>query len=226
MSSRIAASLSPMAMVVAVLALVLTGAGVGYTAGTIGTSDLENNAVTSPKVRNGTLKSADLVRQQRYVRPTLGDGGQGDCLWTDAHDELPDLIPFGFRRDRFGSVHLSGVALMDDGPGGDAACGGGGGDEVEDFTIFMLPPAARPAASLYRFDQDGSLVLIGGPDGLDLGGSTFIPPGAVLCAATAACFLDGMSFDTTGARVMAPRAEPGRPTSPRIATQLRQLLRR
>jgi len=51
------------ALIVASLALALSAGGAGYAAATIGTSDLANNAVTSPKVKNGTLKTSDLSKK-------------------------------------------------------------------------------------------------------------------------------------------------------------------
>lgn len=231
MSHRFLTSLSPAAMVVAVLALVLAGAGVGYSVGTVGTSDLQNNAVTSAKVKNGTLKNADMVKQQKYVRPTLGNGIEGDCLWSDVSvTSLPGLSHVAYRRDRFGTTHLTGIATMADGPGGDAACGGAGMDSIGDFTIFTLPAAAQPAASLYRIDLSGNLMIVPGPGGLNLGGGTVIPAGAVLCAdgGSSACFLDGISFETASAKVVVPRATTGvnKPITKQGRAMLRQLLQR
>ncbi len=45
---------------VATLALVLAASGAGYAAGKIGTRDLVDSAVTSAKVKDGTLQPADL----------------------------------------------------------------------------------------------------------------------------------------------------------------------
>lgn len=48
------------AATVAVLALVVATSGVSYAAGTVGTSDLKKNAVTSKKIRNETIKVKDM----------------------------------------------------------------------------------------------------------------------------------------------------------------------
>lgn len=48
------------AAVVAVLALVVATSGVSYAAGSVGTSDLEKNAVTSKKIKNETIKVKDM----------------------------------------------------------------------------------------------------------------------------------------------------------------------
>lgn len=49
------------ATALAALALLVAGTGTGYAAATIGTAQLKNNAVTSPKIKNGQVKSKDLA---------------------------------------------------------------------------------------------------------------------------------------------------------------------
>jgi hypothetical protein len=61
------------AAAVAVLALVVATSGVSYAAGTIGTSDLENNAVTSKKIKNETIKVKDM--SQTAVTALRGQTG-------------------------------------------------------------------------------------------------------------------------------------------------------
>lgn len=141
---------------------------------------------------------------------------------------LPGLAKVGYRVDRFGTTHLSGIALNADGPGGDAACGGAGTDGIGDYTIFTLPTKAMPAAGQYRIDSMGSLLLVPGPGGLNLGG-TIIPPGAVVCSSSGGgCFLDGVSFATASAKVVAPRAGTGvnKPITKQGRALLKQLFRR
>ncbi len=48
------------AAVVAVVALVVAGSGASYAAGKIDTGDLSKNAVTSKKIKNGTIKVKDM----------------------------------------------------------------------------------------------------------------------------------------------------------------------
>lgn len=66
------------AMIVACLALVLSLGGVGYAAGKIGTKDIANNAVISVKIKDGTIRPADLsaatvqaLRVRAYADVTL-----------------------------------------------------------------------------------------------------------------------------------------------------------
>jgi hypothetical protein len=49
------------AFLIGVLALVVAMGGVGYAAGRIGTADLKNGAVTSPKIRDETIRLGDLA---------------------------------------------------------------------------------------------------------------------------------------------------------------------
>jgi hypothetical protein len=48
------------ALLVSVVALVLSLGGVGYAATQIGTRQIANDAITSPKIRNGAVQPADL----------------------------------------------------------------------------------------------------------------------------------------------------------------------
>lgn len=230
-SLRLTKSMPPAAMVVAILALLVATAGVGYTAATIGTNDIQNDAVTSPKVKNGTLKQADLVRETKYRTPTLNNGTQNDCLWTDLESELDGLPEVGFRRDRFGTTHLSGIAAMDDGPGGDAQCGNAVSDTpeaIDDLTVFRLPKAARPASTVYRIVGDPSsaaILLVPGRGGLDLGPGVTLPWGNVMTLGSppVTLFLDEVSFETQGARVT-PRPSHATKVGPHLRHYFRQLL--
>lgn len=59
--SRWSRSMSPAALVLSILALVVaTSAGTAYAAVKIGTKQLKNGAVTSAKIRDGGVRSADL----------------------------------------------------------------------------------------------------------------------------------------------------------------------
>jgi hypothetical protein len=202
---RLNASMSPAAMIVAIIALVLAGTGVGYAAGSIGTSDLKNDAGTSPKVRNGTLKAADLVKEKpfKYVgAAAFGDGGEGDCVWASAHDQLAGLPRAGYRLDRFGTVHLSGLVVGSDGPGGDAVCSGA---EIEDLQLYRLPSGFRPRKLVVRVQTTGTssgTLIIAGRGGLNAPGLS-VPAGVVLWTGDIGfgVVLDGLSFPADSSKV-------------------------
>ena len=202
---RLSAAMSPAAMILAIFALVVSAAGAGYAAGKIGTNDLQDNAVTSPKVKNGTLKATDLVKEKkfRYVgAAAFGDGGEGDCVWQSGHVQIPGLARVGYRTDRFGTVHLSGVAFASDGPGGDADCAS---TESEDIRIFRLPSAYRPVKHVFHIQGDGSTngtLLIAGRNGLSVPGIT-LPAGTVAWTGSPSfgAILDGISFPQASSKV-------------------------
>ena len=50
------------AMCVALVALVVATTGTTYAAVRIGTKQIKDNAVTSPKIRNGAVRNIDLAR--------------------------------------------------------------------------------------------------------------------------------------------------------------------
>lgn len=223
-SGRFSRSLSPAAMGVAVLALVLAGAGVGWSASQVTTKDIKNNAVTSPKVKNGSLKATDLVKEKKATPiaapggPEFTDGGQGDCQWVAATAVLPGTGVASYRVDRFGIVHLSGIAVGDNGPGGDMDCDFA--TESEDGLITILPPELRPAESQLVTMPGGSLLYLVGPTAL----GPELPAGALFIAGTSA-LLDGISYIPSTSPI-APDPGPRSQLSPEARAQLRQLVGR
>ncbi|WP_141015408.1 hypothetical protein [Nocardioides sambongensis] len=222
---RIQGALPSASMAMAILALVVAAAGTGYAAATIGTKDIKNGAVTSAKVKDASLQAADLVKESkfRYIgrpgAPAFRDGGQGDCVWRSAAAVISGIQPPAFRKDRFGTIHLVGVVIGADGPGGDASCDGA--TESEDPVIFVLPQAYRPARTLIRpVGPDGSIIVVG-PSGLFAPGAT-LPPGAVAWAGDPefGALLDGISYQPAGSRLVA-----GGPVS-RTTPQGRRILER
>jgi hypothetical protein len=217
---------SPATMLVAILALVLSAAGAGYAAGTVGTKDLKDGAVTSAKVRDGALRARDLVPEQKFVYtgeadgPVLRDGGEGDCVWRDGSDIIAGLAPVGYRVDRFGTVHLSGVATAEaDLAVGDGTCGGGDLEEMtEDRIAFILPRRYWPSSTLLIGLGDG--VLITGPAGLESEGVGSLPPGAVYC--NDVCPLQGVSYLPAGSPLAATRPSVA-PTGPSAGRLLKEL---
>ena len=220
MLPRLLRAMSPAALLASVFALVLAGAGIGYSASLIGTSDIKNNAVTSAKIKDGTIKKADLVKEAKYKVPTLGNGGQGDCVWTDLSSELPSLPKVSYRVDRFGTTHLLGIIQPNDvAANGDGECGNSTGDEAErfaDLTAFRLPKSARPAVTVLQIvpgnSGDPIGLVIPGRHGLAVPGATpsdpptILPWGAVIGTGSAgnAMFLNGVTFETAKVGVAGP----------------------
>lgn len=217
--TRLNRSMSPAAMLVAILAIVLAAAGAGYAGGQIGTSGIKNgaitnpklatNAVTSAKIKNGQVTNADLVKERRTVKisaagaPNFSNGGQGDCAWVSGATEVPGVGAPAYRVDRSGIVHLSGIGISKDAAGGDANCDSSG--ETEDGIMTILPPSLRPAQNQYLFT--GSYILvIAGPHGF----AGELPPGAVY-ASEGAAILDNISY--------VPSTSPLRASSRSTATK-------
>ena len=121
------------ALVVASLALALSAGGAGYAAATIGTADLANNAVTSPKVKNGTLKPSDLSKKA-LASLQGAPGPAGPAGRTAGHNGAPGApgtaIAYGF-------VQVTpNVALLPDYTSGIASVA------RTDVGTFCLTPAA------------------------------------------------------------------------------------
>jgi hypothetical protein len=224
------------ANVVSTLALFLAlGLGGAYAASKITSKDLAKGSVKSKAikdktivgkdVKDGKLTGADLadgsiaeadIAGQEVVHPTLGNGGQNDCLWLDGGASIPGLAPFAVRRNALGEVTFEGVVQPVDGPGGDGACSGAGPEANEDSVVFTLPPDYVPAAShLYPSAGSTSVMLVVGASGASLSG-TPLPPGTVATAVSGAAFLDSVHF-------VAADAEPGPPVRAPARISLRQL---
>lgn len=226
-----------------IFALVASAAGVGHAAANIGAAQLKNGAVTaakikrnavttrtmnraavtSAKVRDGSLTAADLVREERERPAHLSDGGEGDCVWGSYSAAAGLALPH-FRKDRFGTVWLSGLAAVSDGPGGDGVCDPFAAGESEDLIAFALPEGYRPART--QFFPGGAFVV--GPAGLTMGSLTF-PPGVVVGGAGTASdipmVLDGIAFEPVGSPVVgAPLETPpsvAKPLDPRALLGVR-----
>ena len=77
---------APTLLVAAVLLLLATG-GVGYAAGRIGTSDLKNGAVTSAKIKDQTIRRADLAPTTiASLRGATGPAGPPGAPGTNGVD--------------------------------------------------------------------------------------------------------------------------------------------
>jgi hypothetical protein len=222
---RVGSALSPLALLVALLALVTGAAGVGYAAGQIGTSDIKNsaitaqkikknavtdkkikkNAVTAKKVKDGSLTAADLVAEEPQHAATLLNGGEGDCVWQSGAALAPGLGGPTFRKDRFGVVHLSGIAVGNNGAGGDGVCDPSDPGQASDAIVFMLPAGYIPAKTMIVGDLSSGGTILVGAAGLNTG-TLVLPPGAVASNATgSAILLDSVVYDPAGSSVVIPK---------------------
>jgi hypothetical protein len=128
----------------------------------------------------------------------LGDGGQGDCLWGSPQPDtltVSGLNPPAFYRDQEGNVHLVGTAEAVNGTGGDGSCGGG--DEVEDLSVFRLPPGYRPE-NVELATGGGRLIVIVPDDGATIGGIEAAPGSVIPVDGFGLTVLDGISFRAAG----------------------------
>jgi hypothetical protein len=223
---RVGSALSPLALLVALLALIASAAGAGYAAGQIGTSDIKNNAVTAKKIKknavtikkikknavtgaklkDGSVTVADLVPNEVQKKPTLGNGGEGDCVWQSGGALLAGLGSPTYRKDIFGTVHLSGVAVASNGAGGDGVCDNSDPGQFSDSVVFTLPAGYIPANAYVTSDGTSSLI-VAGAGGISSGGQTLLPGqvGATTMLGTPV-ILDGISFEPAGSSVITPRA--------------------
>ena len=226
---RIHPAITLVALAFALLALVAALAGAGYAAATVGANDIKKNAVTAAKikknavttkkikknavtgikVKDGSLSLADLPAQQKQTALALGNGGEGDCIWAggSALDSPGFVLNLGspaYRVDLTGTVHLSGIALGADGPGGDGAC-----DDNLDQFVTTLPAGAVPAKSLVGFESSGAAAyIIAGAGGI-VSGAIVIPPGTVVGAPGTPLSLDGITYVAGGSPLAARKAAQG-----------------
>ena len=161
------------ALIVALVALVAALAGTAVALpgkNSVDKNDIKKNAVKSKAIKNGQVKAVDIADGSvgaaelvdsepfRLVgtpgQPVFDNGGNGDCVWTNANSDsaLGAAAPVAFYKDADGVVHLSGVAVSEDGAGGDGECAGEFNDDTNrDGVVFILPPEYRPASSEFFF---------------------------------------------------------------------------
>jgi hypothetical protein len=150
------------------------------------------HAATADNATNATnaASATNLAASEPYHvvgasgEPPLGNGGENDCRWGSGSTGVPGINPVSFYKDRLGIVRFAGILTLQDGPGGDGACGPA--DSVEDFTAFTLPPAYRPPNLEFQATTDSSvpvIVFIGADQDVTIG-TTTIPAGAVIPTAT------------------------------------------
>jgi hypothetical protein len=191
------------ANVISTIALFVALGGTSYAVArnSIGTAQLKTNAVTSAKVKNGSLRTGDLAPAARIGQrgprgpqgPPGAGAGAGD-LQPEAWQPLgfiggwgnyptnPQVYEGGsFRKDKLGDVHLRGLVSQ--------LSGLAPGSPI----IAVLPPGYRPKLR-HIFASEG-----GNPDGFQRVDVT--PDGAITwlaggTAETDFTTLDGISFST------------------------------
>ena len=176
---------------------------------TIVGKDVKDGSVSGADIEDGAIASSDLAPATVFT-PQLLNGGENDCLWTDAASGISGLAPAIVRKDGYGQVSFEGVVASSNGPGGDGVCSGGGADAASDSTIFVLPPELRPASTVIFIDAASSAgVLVIGANGGSLGGGSSAQPGAVLSAVNGTRYLNTVTFLAADApNSPAPRKQP------------------
>lgn len=157
----------------------LGGTSYAVARNSIGTPQLKNNAVTSTKVKNGSLLSGDLAPSarvgQRGPRGPQGPAGASagnlqpeawkplEFSGTWGNYELPVTSKGEFRKDAGGVVHLRGTVTQR------------AGAPARVQTIAVLPPGYRPllneifetasqgdGPAQVAIQSDGSIIWIAG----------------------------------------------------------------
>jgi hypothetical protein len=186
------------------------------------TSDIAKSAVTTPKIKNKAVsgkKMANLEGRNNVRLVQFSNGGQGDCIWQLGSTVLPGVGRPHYYKDHLGIVHLGGIAVASDGPGGDAACASA---EPEDGIVFRLPQAYRPQfAEIHGVSSDVTMLVVGKtalntgtivlPAGTVFSSSSFDPPTAAL---------DGITFRASTAGGVSSLE------APRLDREGKELLRR
>jgi hypothetical protein len=164
----------------------------------------DGKAVTGADVKDESLGASDIQGfdpAQAQKALLLGNGGEGDCLWTT----LPGFSaePPGSRKDALGEVQLNGIVAAADGPGGDGSCDlAPTPDSVQDLTIFTLPEDQRPVDTKAFLGGPSSSLIVAGVNGA-ISAGVQIPPGAVIGQSTGPTpvVLDGASFPAASAPI-------------------------
>lgn len=178
------------ANVVASLALVVALGGTGYAAATIGTNDIKNNAVTSPKIKDKTISNKD-VKKDAINSAKLKDNGVREPDVADIKmQDLPLLngwVPYNSDRGvKFGKT-ADGLIVLS---GGVVQSG------VFNSAIGELPPGYRPIDDYAWLTTN--TVNASGPARIDVGtdGIVYVEVAAPNTEDNAAAFtsLDGLTF--------------------------------
>jgi hypothetical protein len=201
------------------LALSLTPAMASHL--NVRTSDIAKGAVTKAKIKNKAVsgkKMANLEGRRNVKLAQFSNGGQGDCIWQLGNTIIPGVGRPHYYKDHLGIVHLGGIAIAIDGPGGDGACALA---ELEDGIVFRLPQAYRPQfIEVHGVTADLTMLVVG-KTALNTGGD-IIPAGTVLASSSfdpPQAVLDGITFRAATAGGVSARK------APRLDRQGKDLLR-
>ena len=183
----------------ALIALFVALGGSAYAASKVGPNDIAKNAVRSKHIKNGQVTKRDLKADEPFRRvgrpgqPPFGNGGQGDCRWSNNPD-FP--TPVAFYKDKGERVHLVGLPASSNGPGGDGSCSNG---EFDDQLVFTLPSSYRPPTLEVfpvPFGGGAHTVMVVGKVAPN---SNVVPGGVyVLEGAGSGGVLDGLDFRAAG----------------------------
>ena len=124
-------------------------------AGAVSGSSLVDGSIGGSKIMSGSIDATDLVPNEPWR--VVGDGANAPfaALWGSSSLGLYD--PLAYRKDRFGVVHLRGVAWR----GSDSGIGS---------TVFTLPAEYRPL----RHHLFASASSSGGRIGVDSTGQVWV----------------------------------------------------
>jgi len=177
--------------------------------GAVGTAAIADHAVSAAKLT--AAESLHVIGTAG--QPVFDNGGDGDCLYTDAGSAIPgtDIEPVGFYKDPYNRVYLSGIVNQAEAAGGDGDCGDTSvTDSSRDQVFFILPPAYRPAQAVVRAFAGGA-TIINGPAPLTLSpGTVALPPGAVAMSSNPgdSVPLSGVDFRAAGSAARAASTSP------------------
>jgi len=171
--------------------------------GQVKKKDLHANSVDGTKIVDGTVAAADLADSEPVHvvgapgEPKFADGGEGDCFWRDVSASASIAGSPTFHMDQNGYVHLGGIAVREDGPGGDGAC-----DDEEDSFVYTLPAGYAPERPVIAGTGE-AIALVVPVGGIDMGGGVIVPAGTVAQASSAT---DTVAMDAVIFRAASPAA--------------------
>ena len=172
--------------------------------GQVGTSEIGDGQVGTSEIGDGQVGDDDLAAPEPYTLAVLGNGGEGDCIWSNRTFPPVRTNPPAFYKDAFDRVHLAGFIEATNGGGGDGMCGGSFGEGTEDSTAFVLPEGYRPKNDEIRQSGPSSFVIVGDTPLVTAGGTA--PAGAVFeLFSGSPLLLDGVSFRAAGPSNGLPR---------------------